>query len=144
MTIRRQLDQRLKRWRALKTPRLEWLRTIREALGMPTAIAAKRAGVARTTWSRAEQAEKRGAISLSTMQRMAEALDCDVAYALVPRQSLQAAIQNRALGKATAEVRRAAHSMALEQRPTDRALLELAMARADELVRGPPKKLWAD
>ena len=57
---------------------------------------------------------------MKNLARAAEALDCELVYALVPRHSLQAMVDKRINQKATAMVGAIAHSMMLEdQEVTD-------------------------
>ena len=57
---------------------------------------------------------------MKNLARAAEALDCELVYALVPRHSLQAMVDKRINQKATAMVGAIAHSMMLEdQKVTD-------------------------
>jgi predicted DNA-binding mobile mystery protein A len=82
-------------------------------------------------------------LRLSTLERVAHALDCDLVYALVPRASLDDLVRQQA--RHTAEVRLATirHSMRLEDQAVgDADTDELIDELADELIdrRG----LWAD
>ena len=67
-------------------PPAGWLRAIREALGMTSGVLAERLGVTASGARKLEQAEAVDAITLGTLRRVAEALDCDLQYALVPRR----------------------------------------------------------
>lgn len=64
-----------------------WLRAMRVATGAPQGVLAGKLGCKRQAWPQFEASEARGAISLSSLQRTADALDCDFVYFLVPRQS---------------------------------------------------------
>ena len=63
-----------------------WLRTVRQAVGIPVAEVKKRLGVSKTEVLRMECAEKRGGITLRTLRRAAEALGCDLVYGLAPKE----------------------------------------------------------
>jgi len=69
-----------------------WLRTVRNAVGIPVAEMAKRLGVGGSEVYRMEYAEGRGVIELQTLRRAAEALGCDLVYGLSPREETLAAI----------------------------------------------------
>jgi len=119
-----------------------WIRTIRTALGMSTVQFAKRLGVSQSTAVEIEQSEIRGSLQLSTLKRAAEALDCTVMYALVPRTSLQQAVDART--RLVAHRQRAAvdHTMLLEDQ---RVATEEIEAELDELARRiNPRTLWND
>jgi predicted DNA-binding mobile mystery protein A len=63
-----------------------WLRAIRQAAGVRVEDVAERLGVSRWEVFRREKAEETGSIQLGSLRRAAEALDCELIYALVPRQ----------------------------------------------------------
>jgi predicted DNA-binding mobile mystery protein A len=67
---------------------------------MSTMELARRLGVTRARVGQLEQAEVRGSIPLSSLERAAAALNCRVCYALVPFQSLEQMVWQQALGKA--------------------------------------------
>ena len=117
------LDEILADWRSLpvkQSPRLGWLRAIREALGMTTTQFSTRLGVSQSRVVAMERAEQTGSLTMKNLARAAEALDCELVYALVPRHSLQAMVDKRINQKATATIGAIAHSMMLEdQKVTD-------------------------
>ncbi|OGT60654.1 MAG: hypothetical protein A3E01_00440 [Gammaproteobacteria bacterium RIFCSPHIGHO2_12_FULL_63_22] len=94
---RLRLDARLEPLRpnlgAMTVPRGGWLRSIRNALGMSLDDVADRLDVTRSTASRVEASEQRGTIQLDTLRRAAEALNCELVYALVPKLPLESAVE---------------------------------------------------
>src|SRR5688572_12067564 len=122
---RRTIDRKLPPRRLLAAfamPPSGWIRTIREALGMTTAQLARRLSVAQPVVVRMEQSEAQGRIQLDTLRRAAEALNCDVVYALVPREPLETFVAKRRAEKAAQEVRNLEHTMAMElQHDEDRS-----------------------
>ena len=118
---RRQLDKRLSPLNAdaLARPPRGWIKAIREALGMTTAQLAKRLGVSQPRVVGIEQAEAKGAITLDSLERAAHALDCRLVYALVPRKSLHALVEERAARLAEKRLEPTRHTMALEARAMD-------------------------
>jgi predicted DNA-binding mobile mystery protein A len=101
----------------------------------------KRLGVKQPTIVALEQSEVKGTIELATLRRVAEALDCTLVYALVPRRPLEDTVRERA--RAFLRKRRASveHSMLLEDqgvkgRDTD--------ARLDDLLRETNPHLFWD
>jgi predicted DNA-binding mobile mystery protein A len=146
---RLQLDERLRPLRdvvqAASPPPGGWLRTIRQALGMSVRDVARRTGNVVSTLAGIERAEADGTVTLNTLRRVADAMDCDLVYALVPRQTLQSTLINRAIAKATAEMSRVTHTMALEkQTPAEQAQRGMFDARVQELMAGSPRRLWED
>ena len=71
-----------------------------------------------------EKSEASGTIQLKTLRRAAEALDCTLAYALVPNDTLDGAVRARARSIAMHDLGRVAHTMKLEAQSTDGANLE--------------------
>ncbi len=74
-------------------PSRGWLKAIREALGMTTAQLGQRLGVVQSRVVAIEQAEAKGTVTLNSLEKAAQALDCRLVYALVPRQSLEDAVE---------------------------------------------------
>jgi len=142
----RQLDAALERWRSADLPPRPpsgWIRAIRDGLGMSATYLASRLGVATSTVTRLESSEADETISLSTLRRAAEALDCELCYALVPRQSLDATLEARAAALALEQMSTISHSMALEAQATSPEARD-AQTRAliDALRSGSRRVLW--
>ena len=141
----RQLDATLEPWRALagSRPARGWLRALRQALGMTTRQLAASVGVTQAAVMDAERAEARGDITLSTLRRYAEALDCELTYALVPRRPLKDVIEQRADRIAREEVARVRHTMELEEQGTGDEERERAVATLRrQILEGRPSRLW--
>jgi len=69
-------------------PARGWLRAVRSALGLSQGLVAKKISMTRQSYADLEAAEQRGAISLNSLQRAAEAMDCELVYFFVPRESV--------------------------------------------------------
>jgi predicted DNA-binding mobile mystery protein A len=142
----RQLDATLARWRVAdlsSRPSSGWIKTIREALGMPATHLAQRLGVVASTVTRLEASEADDTISLATLRRAAEALGCELQYALVPRQSLTNTLDARATQLARARMGAIAHTMALEAQATSKdSVARQTRALAGNLLKGPRRELW--
>ncbi len=115
---RLRLDERLEAFRdgdlSHGAPKAGWVRSIRSALGMTRRQLAARLGVTGATLADIERSEANGRVQLNTLRRVATALDCEVVYAIVPRQSLVERVESRKDQLAEAAYQRTAHSMALE------------------------------
>lgn len=119
---RRQLDKRLKSFRgpeSLTRPSRGWVRAIREALGITTAQLAKRIGVSQPRAVAIEKGEANGSITLGSLERAANALDCRLVYALVPRDPLEEMVRVRAQRLALRRLESTRHSMSLEGQDVD-------------------------
>jgi predicted DNA-binding mobile mystery protein A len=113
-------------------PRAGWIRAIRDALGMSGVQFAARLAVARQSVDDLEKSETKESITLASLQRAADALDCDLVYALVPRTSLQQAVNDRARMIARRALARVDQTMVLEdQQVTDATVDE----RIDDYIR---------
>ena len=142
----RQLDDALRPLSesALPTPqRGGWLKTIREALGITTRQLATRVGLAQSTLIESEQGEAAETISLAQLRRLADALGCELRYALIPRTPLAGQVDAQADRKARERVAAVAHTMELEaQRAGSEFEKEQIAAVKDELLRGRRSRLW--
>lgn len=132
------------RLRDAPIPRGGWVRAIREALGMTQVQLAARLGIARQSLDDLERAEASGKITLESLRKLADALDCKVVYAVVPNAgSLEAQRRRRALALADALRKSPEHSMKLEaQGISEREAERHRKMLAEALLRGSPRKLW--
>lgn len=141
-----QLQAALKAYEILLTKRAPsrgWLKEIREALGRTERQQAERLGISASTLHKSEQSEAEERISLGQLRKLADGLDCELVYALVPRRPLPEVVQDRATQLAKEEVFGVAHTMGLEdQRPTDQRIQKQVARRAEELLRGKWSDLW--
>ena len=74
--------------RAIKRPTSGWLKAVRQACGETVASIASKIGVSRQAYSRFEEREAKGTINLENLVRVANALDCDLVYFLLPRTEI--------------------------------------------------------
>lgn len=126
-----------------QAPSRGWLKEIREALGRTERQQAKRLGISGSTLHKSEQSEAEERITLGQLRKLAEGLDCELVYALVPRKPLTEMVQDRAKQLAKEDVYGVAHTMSLEnQRPTDQRIQKQVARRVDELLRGKWSNLW--
>ena len=110
---------------------------------MTTRQLAKSLGVSQTAVVNAERTEAKADITLATLQRYANALGCELSYALVPRRSLQEVVEERADRIARDQVSRVSHSMALEDQRTSREYLEREITELRrKLLEGRRSRLW--
>lgn len=114
---RRQMDARLTRLRLLGAqprPHRGWIRAVRDALGMSSTVLAAKLGVSQQAVSEIERSENLDTIKLDTLRRVADALDCDLVYALVPRTSLEESVHRQARRRAEQHLAVVAHHSRLE------------------------------
>ncbi|MGB2604804.1 MAG: mobile mystery protein A, partial [Candidatus Sulfotelmatobacter sp.] len=133
----KQLDRTLKPFRAAaaKNPRPQkgWLRAIREAAGISASEVARTLKTSRQLPVQLEKAEAEDRITLKSLRAAAQALGCELVYALVPKaDTLQDLVEERARAQAKKHVLGVEHSMALEDQ---------AVGRIDEAVEAETKRL---
>lgn len=102
-----------------KPPPKGWIRAIRDALGMSSEQLGRRLSLRSQSIDDWEKTEANGSIQLATLRRAADALDCTLVYALIPKTSLEETVQSRARRIAMRELKRVAHTMKLEDQATD-------------------------
>ena len=124
-------------------PRDGWLRTVRQALGMRLIDVARRIGASEAAVRQSERGEIDGRITISQVTRLANALGCDFAYALIPRVPLERQFEHRVHQLAARDSQRVARSMSLERQDIDPRLTEQHRAElVAQYLRTPPKDLW--
>jgi predicted DNA-binding mobile mystery protein A len=110
---------------------------------MTTAQVAKRLGVAQTRVSRIEAAEVNGSITLRTLERAAEALDCRLVYVLIPVQPLQERMERRAFEKAERQYNSVQQTMKLEDQAVISSKFHTdAIEQIAQKLLKKPSKLW--
>ena len=71
--------------RSVSRPDRGWIHAVREAMGVSTGELGRILGVSRQLPLQFEKAEADDSITLKSLRRVADALDCDLVYALTPR-----------------------------------------------------------
>lgn len=132
-----QIDRAVKPLRAISIPRPPkgWIRALREAMGLTYAELAKRLNVSRSLASQQEKSEVDDRITLRSLRAYADALDCDLFYAFVPRgATIEETRAERAGAAASEAVHRVEHSMALEDQASSN--IDQAVESQTRRVRG--------
>lgn len=121
-----------------------WVATVRQAMGMPVRALASRLGVAPSQITRSQQREASGAITVASLRRLADALECDLMYGFVPRGgSFRGIVERQARVAATERLQELEQTMRLEHQVVEpdehqRQLDELTA----ELTRSRPAWIW--
>lgn len=114
------MDKKLQSWLPLrieKQPPSGWLKAVRGALGISSRQLAQIVGVDMSAIIRLEERESEGKMTLEMLSRAAQAMDCKVVYAIVPKdeyESLEAILDNRSRKAAKDLLQKVEHSMRLE------------------------------
>ena len=108
---------------ASTVPLRGWLRAVREAVGLTQAEVAAKAGIKRQSYAQFEEAEGRGSISVASLRRAAESMDCELFYFLAPRE---------AVARTFAGLAQAHDPVARHQDATEHSMRLKAQAGSDE------------
>lgn len=98
-----QIQRRLEDLRAVKDKtiiREGWIHYMRSALGLTLNELGRLASVSTASVAQAERREVDGQVSMSTLKKMAEAMDCELVYAFVPKKDMKTLIHDKAFEKA--------------------------------------------
>lgn len=144
--VRKQLQISLDRVRPLlelSAPSKGWIRAIRDALGMSARQLADRMGVAQQSVARIEKDESSGSITIKTMRRIAECLDCAFVYGFVPRTTLEEIVRRQAEQVAINRLNRASQTMKLEGQGLETEENEKILSdMIEEIINELPANLW--
>lgn len=145
-----QLDRQLKEWQAIRNkygkPKPGWVKTLRIALSMSAEQLASRLGLTRGRITQLENAETQNAVTLRTLEEAANALGCELIYAIVPKgnSTLEEILKRKANQVAKERMARVAHTMTLEAQSVDTSTLEIQKDElAQSLIKHLNKKLWS-
>lgn len=126
-------------------PKKGWITTIREALGMTNKVLAQRLGCSQANITAIERREAKRTITLETLDKAAQAMNCKLVYCLVPLEPLDEILKKQAKAVAQKRIKSVNHSMKLElQGLTAQQLKQQEDNLMQELLEGDPKDLWSD
>src|SRR5688572_24021899 len=117
--MRKQLDDKLKNLQSFAVPKDGWVKTICTALDMSSSQLAKRCKISKQRLNRIETDELSKKTTLSTLEKVAEQLECKLVYAFVPNDKLSTIVEKQARKKALQQLEQVAHSMSLENQAID-------------------------
>jgi predicted DNA-binding mobile mystery protein A len=128
----------------LESPSQGWIKSIRKALNMSLKQLANKLNITSVSVKETEQREQDKGITLKKLSEVAEALDCRLVYAIIPKQnSLEKIIEKRAYKFAEEIVFRTSHTMKLEdQENTPERLQKAIKNRAEKIKNEMPRYLW--
>lgn len=129
------------RMKSEAVPRTGWVREIRTALGLSQSQLAARAGVSRATVQQMERAESERRITVASLDKLAAAMDCRVAIAILPKGgSLEDVRRRQALAKAEVIL----HEKVKDNKRAPKAadLDRRRQQLVTRLLRGSRRKLW--
>lgn len=131
----------IKQIKAFIRPPKGWIKAIRNALGLTTTQLAKKLGVVQSRVFSIEKDEVLGNLKLKTLENVAQALDCQLVYALVPNKKLETMAYEQAEKKAKKMLNKVEHNMKLENQGAKITDKELE-ALIKEFLKGSQSRLW--
>jgi predicted DNA-binding mobile mystery protein A len=142
-----QLDRKLAKLHVLKeveVPSKGWINAIRTTLNMSLVQLAKRLNKSSVSVKEIEEREQHKTITLKKLIEVGEALDLQLVYGFLPKESsIEKMIDKRAQQVARDVVMRTSHTMKLEEQENSEERLQQAIKdRADTLKQEMPKHLW--
>jgi len=139
-----QLFQTVSYIRNVKRPKEGWIRTIRMAIGMSAVQLAKRLNITRQSMAEIEKREADGSITLNTLRTVADAMEMEVNYVLIPKKgTLEKLINDRVNELAKEIVIRTSQSMKLEDQENEAERLKNAIKeRAEQIKAESLKNIW--
>lgn len=145
-TARRNLDKKLAALQnvdLLVRPPRGWIKAIREALGMTTTQLGKRLGVTQSRVVAIEQAEVKKSITLNSLEKAAQAMDCQLVYVLLPRRPLEKQVREQAENLSRKQIEATRHTMTLEAQAIDKAdEEELRKRLVEKILEKAGSELW--
>ncbi len=136
------MDAHLSSLRMCDRPSDGWIAAIRKSLGMSVRQLAQRIGITQQSAFELEAREIDESISIKSLRKAAEAMECQLVYAIVPRKGgLQDIVFSQALKKAEELVKPVNHTMMLEAQAVGN-LQEKIKHTAEELAKKTDSKLW--
>ena len=136
------LDNHFKKMCFETKPKNGWIKTISQALSMPLAFVANKLNISEQSVNQLENNEAFETISLKSLRRLAEAIDCELHYAIIPRErSLQKIIKNRAEFKARLIIKEVNKTMELEDQKIENSENSVKLLTKD-FAENLNKNLW--
>lgn len=120
------------------------IRALREALGMTQQQLAGKVGMHQGDIANIEEGRRKD-LRVSTLQRIAEALQAEMPLFLIPKEEIAGLIERKALEKAKKLVASTSANMAMElQKPDSKILNAQVTDLKEEIIRKRRSILWED
>ena len=147
--LRSQLDQQLdflrRNRRSMPAYTGQWIKLLREALGMRQVQLAKRLKITPQALNTLENSALKETITIASLKKIADKLQCSVYVTLIPEQPLEEIVRKRAVRISKKVVMATAKTMSLEkQEPSQKYLNKQIEELAEELIRKRDKRIWED
>lgn len=142
-----QLDKKFAKLAVMKefdVPPKGWVNAIRTSLNMSLSQLAKKMKKTPASVKEMEDREKNKSITLKKLVEIGDALDLQLVYGFIPKESsMKNMIKLRAYDVAREIVMRTSHTMALEdQQNSEERLNQAIKNRAELIMQEMPRNLW--
>lgn len=145
-TARKALDNKiasLPPLQKMQRPHKGWIKAVREALGMSSKQLAARLNVSPPRITALEKSEIDETLTLASLRRAAEALDCALVYSFVPKSSFEDILKTRARRIAAEIIGKVDHTMRLEAQNLEQGALSDEIENlAAQILREQHKIIW--
>lgn len=130
--------------KSVLVPDSGWVSSIRQSLNMTMEQLGRKLNVSRQAISQLEIRESEGSLTLKGLRDVANALDLQLVYGLVPKNgTLEEYVERKAFELARETLLGANQQMRLEAQAVDNEELKRAITEtAEELVRNVDRQLW--
>ncbi|HPS65906.1 MAG TPA: mobile mystery protein A, partial [Ignavibacteria bacterium] len=139
-------DRKFKRkvlMRDIEVPREGWIKEIRSAFKLTYAQLAKKLSITPSAIKKFETNEINGKINLKSLNKIADAMNCKLIYALVPHESLEKIIDDRIDYVAVNMISHIDYSMMLEKQSLNGKILKEQMDNLkSKLKNNFSSKIW--
>ncbi|WP_315708590.1 mobile mystery protein A [Brenneria uluponensis] len=129
----------------IRFPKKGWINLIRTSLGMSTRALGERIGLSQSRVSLIEKGEVEGSLTLNTLEKVAEGLNCDVVYYFVPKEgdTLEGLREKQAFKKADFLNSYTEIHMSLEKQSTSPTFQSTNRDKIkEELLKKWPRDFW--
>ncbi len=117
-----------------------WIKYIRSVLGMTLKELGSLAGLSLPTIAQAEKREAEGKVTIETLNKIANAMECEFVYAFVPKEDIPEMLKKKAMEKAKRSILRADTHMSLEDQKVQDDLTSRVERLAEKLIE--KGKVW--
>jgi predicted DNA-binding mobile mystery protein A len=116
MAIRHAQKRREELLKALPSMKVKpgWIKYIRSVLGITLKELGALTSLSLPTIAQAEKREAEGKVTLETLNKIANAMECEFVYAFVPKEDITDLLKRKAIEKARKSILRADTHMSLE------------------------------
>jgi predicted DNA-binding mobile mystery protein A len=141
--ITKQVSRKLEELRPIQKQTLSipsWINYLRAGLGMSLTQLAARTGVTQSSISHSIKLEEEGRITVGKLKEIANAMECDLVYAFVPRKKIEEIMHDQAIAKTLALMNETERHMELEDQKVKLNKNERLKELAEERLYS--KYLW--